>query len=101
MKKRFLTLLRIIITSKCWVRVGVTNKEWDESLNQALDAPTFSEYERFSIKLNGIKLWIGNYPYSYGHKYHDPSNEVKLPTRATVFKLKDAIHKYRSKQKEK
>lgn len=94
-------LLRILKTSSCWYRLYKTDKAWDSHINGLLDNPIF-EVNRlddncdFTILLNGYCIWVENKFYSYGHLYNIAYNDRKLPSRVTVFRLYDAVEKFRA-----
>lgn len=73
-----------------WIRLRSTNKCLDEFILEALKNPKFEPCGKYSIVLNGKRLWIENYPYSFGHIYKSP-DIMGMPSRRTVTKLKKAI----------
>lgn len=76
-----------------WIRLRSTNKCLDEFILEALKNPKFESYGRYTIVLNGVILWIGNYPYSFGYVHNSPDT-AGMPSRRTVAKLKKAIQTY-------
>jgi len=90
--------MRIILTPSCWIRVGSTDKAWDSLVQEQLKNPVFTNNKEFTVELNGVELWIGNYPCKYGtdHSfgYGNFGTDDYLPSMVTVFKLKDAIDKW-------
>lgn len=98
-------LLKTILTPSCWLRVGTTSSSWDREVNLLIDNKSSVKLTRLSsgvayssngeiltIELGGIGIWIGNYPYSYGEMYPNLKYPPgKLPSRKTVFKLKEYI----------
>lgn len=98
-KKELKLWFRVLTTPDCWIRLGKTNKEWDAELREHLKNPVFEKNEYspdLIIKLNGIRVWVSNYPYSYGDKHCESDKPRKLPSRRTVFMLFDAVQKYKS-----
>jgi len=85
--------LFFLVHPKWWLRNSRINKAWDKWLNDALDDPTYTNPEQYTINLNGVKIWIGNYPYDYGHRFYDDLwNEFNyLPSRKTALKLKRSL----------
>lgn len=69
-----------------WFRNHPTDKYWDQQLNILLDnKPTFTEFQAYTLRLNGVLIWVSNYPYCYGHPY--PLMAKSLPSRSTARKL--------------
>lgn len=62
----------------------------DKWMNDALKKPEFKSDGKYTVMLNGRKIWIGNYPYAYGKLYGDEL----LPSRSTVKKLRKAHMKW-------
>lgn len=80
------------------------NKEYDMALREALLDPTtvisFKDGSSYTVEVNGVKLWIGNYPYSYGNYYvseHPKYKERLFPGRTTIELLKKTIDNYELK----
>lgn len=88
---RIKTVLRILMTPKCWARNYLTHKKWDKALREQLLNPVFTEISEHSVKLNGVEIWVANYPYAYGSQYSSRTREKYLPSRATVFLLHDML----------
>lgn len=64
--------------------------DWDTRLNALLDQgyPPTAGYLTTSI--NGTGIWIGNYPYAYGHMYSS-GKESGMPSKATKLRLRKYI----------
>jgi hypothetical protein len=75
-----------ILQPSCWVRNHPACKYWDAELNAQLDNPTFTDFGKHTVKLNGSLIWVANYPYAYGTARH--SAEDALPFRSTVRRLR-------------
>lgn len=84
-------LFNVLTEPRCWIRLGRTNNAWDELINKALDNPKFERYSEYTVFLNGINLWIGNFPYAFGS--HNGDDSFGLPSRRTVFRLRDEYTK--------
>lgn len=82
--------LRVIITPSCWIRNHSIDQSFNEGMITALNDPEFNRIDEHFVELNGIKLWVCNYPYCYGCE-DLPTGLTFLPSRVTVFKLHDAI----------
>jgi len=93
MKSKFMLLLcfwiRLLSNPNCWIRNGLTNRKWDRKLSKELDNPTFIRVDKWTVKLNGVEIWVRNYPYEYGYDYIGKNKG--LPSRATVFRFMDAL----------
>lgn len=76
-----------------WLRLARTNKQWDQKILGFLENPVFTESTTsYRIKLNGVDVWISNYPYCFGCP---ADHQSFLPSRTTVIKLKEALDSYR------
>lgn len=83
-------LLRILATPSCWLRNHHYSDEWDRRINDALDGgAVISEVGELTANINGERIWIANHPYASCTPR--PGLQV-MPSRATVFRLMDAIH---------
>ena len=104
-KQLIINKLKVLITPNCWLRNYRTDKEWDSELNKMLDNPIFTcrytELEPFDIHINGVSIWICNYPYAFAYSYTPLKDicEKCLPRRSTVFRLKDALTKWQNNSK--
>lgn len=86
-------LIRVLLSPSCWIRNKGIDPYLDKWLRLQLINPQFNDDSGvYTIKLNGKRLWIGNYPYDC---YHIVNKEDGLPTRRTVLLMKAAIAKYR------
>lgn len=73
-------------------QVGETDNDWDKILNDILDQPKtevrfeFNEYclAVYGIYINGVPIWIANYPFAYGGHY---AHHYALPKRRTRERL--------------
>jgi len=82
------TALRVLTTPSCWIRNYKTCKHLSRFINDALDsggAPV--QFSEFRVKLASKTFWAGNFPYAYGLV------GSRMPDRATVFRLADAVTK--------
>lgn len=77
-----------------WVRNDGTNNILDKRIREALLNPKFECLCEHTVVLNGVHLWIANYPYAYGDIYANPFHVEGLPKRRTVARLRDAVRKY-------
>lgn len=86
--------LRCIITPSCWIRNYETSSQWSVELNDILNNnPKFEGFKSifgypYSIELNGVSIWISNYPYACCNK----CIEQTLPSRKLVFKFFDIMN---------
>lgn len=85
---------KILLTPSCWIRNYPTSRVLSDKINKALDAGLLPTVDAgylgrsYTVKLDGLELWIENYPYAYGSVY--PYGRT-LPDRATVFRLAEAV----------
>lgn len=83
-----------------WLRNHRTNKVWDNALNKLLDKnPKITDVTRHTCKLDGIKVWVANWPHAYGHKYISFASTLSekkvnkaLPSRRTILRLRKYLY---------
>jgi len=85
---------KVGINPGTWMRNYGYSKHVDKFILTALENPKFeygNPYTQYDnvIKLNGVTVWVGNYPYAYGYLYN--RSQVGMPSRKTVVKLKKAL----------
>ena len=88
---------------KYWIRNYETDEVWDKMLLGFLENPVFSERidedeAGYIINLNGVAIWIENYPYGFGMYANPLRLDVGMPSRRTVIKLKEALDNYRMQE---
>lgn len=84
-----------------WLNPGVylrnhkTSKALSQRINELLDNPETQIVveDGFTVRLGPLRIWIENFPYSYGHLQDNgpciqPST---LPDRQTVFRLSQVV----------
>ena len=50
-----------------WVRLHKTSWGWDERLRKAMDeGKKIEPNSEYTVFFDGVKVWIGNYPYGFG-----------------------------------
>ena len=70
-----------IICPATWIQNYPTSMGWDAALNLMMDNKfPVKRVSELVIELGSSSIWIGNYPYAFGHPYPEP--EV-LPTVKT------------------
>lgn len=102
-------LLKTLLTPSCWLRPEFTNYKLDHKINELINNKSSVKLPRLStgsvyyytydmigpasVELGGMRIWTGNYPFSYGGCYlTNYAKDLKgLPSRKTVFKLKEYI----------
>jgi len=82
--------LKILLTPNCWLRNYGYCKHLNKRILKELKNPIFTEVREHSATINGLQLWVSNYPRAYGTTYKGQL----LPSRYTVFKLRDALNKH-------
>jgi hypothetical protein len=86
---RLSMFLRILTTPACWMRNHGTNPALDAWMLIALKDPQISQISSYTCRLNGVPIWIANFPYCFGHV--GDSGSLGLPSRSTCFRLYDAV----------
>jgi len=84
-------LLKVFVTPMCWIRTSGTNRIWDRAIRHELKNPKFTNYDRYTVELNGKQIWVANYPYASFTDYATSSKG--MPSRRTVFMFNDALTK--------
>lgn len=78
-------LKQFLVCYLCPVRVYKTDKRWDKKLNDIIDnCKSFERRSPYTVLLNGIDIWVTNWPYAYGA----PGLLTCLPKRKTALKLR-------------
>jgi len=85
----FVMFLRIIFTPSCWIRNRRTNRKWDRKILELLEDGDITCIGDYTARLGDKLVWIENYPYEFGYEAY--TINTGMPSRSTVFKLKDAI----------
>lgn len=93
--------LSILTTPSCWLRNYPSSRALSAKLNKLLDNPEFTDFTGYTVKLNGEKFWVSNYPYAYGSPYYAGHELEQLPNRATVFRLHEALSNFLIKSENK
>ena len=84
--------LRVTLNPRYWIKNEPVNKKWDKALRDMLENPIVTERSKYTVKLNGVTIWKGNYPYGYGNPYGYNTNVDNLsPSRRTCYKLHKLI----------
>ena len=87
----FCYFLRVVFTPGCWIRNSFTNFKWDRLVREQLNNPSFSNLSHHTVFLNGVEIWVANYPYDCVSNYRGSHKAYRLPSRRTVFKFMDAL----------
>ena len=74
-----------------WMQNTATCKAWDAILNDALDQGPVKYRGGHTANIDGLTVWVSNWPYAYGSPYQ--GGPEPLPKVATRKRLKKAIHK--------
>lgn len=103
MNKNLLNKLNVLIRPDWWCRNYKTNKDWDKALTTILDNPNLvvNKVDEFTIDINGIAVWIANYPYAYGHHYGGRGLRgfgKGIPSRTTAMRLRKLEEGFRKTQ---
>lgn len=80
-----------LFTPSAWMQRGRTCKLYDKALHDALDAGVKPiRVNEYTAKIGDVVIWVGNYPYSYGHPYETVASNSPLPkmgTRKRIYRL--------------
>lgn len=91
-----ITDLKYLFMPHYWIMNQKLNKQWDEKLNKLLDEFDVEELTGFTCVVGGVKVWISNYPYSFGMPYLTVHREYSFrPRRRTIERLKKRVDKFR------
>jgi hypothetical protein len=94
--KHLLTIY-FIINPRWWVMNDSYIEEWDRELNHLLDNYKLKDIGRHTAVLNGVEVWIANYPYAYGTPCSKSSmsylyNHTNArPSRWTIYRLRQRV----------
>lgn len=87
----FSDLLLVVTHPRFWFRKGITNVVFDEFLREALKCPKFEYVSDRLIRINGVRIFIGDDWYAYGMLW---CRIGILPRRSTAIKLQAAVDKF-------
>ena len=85
---KLIDFLWAIVHPGFWLMNYPYSKEWDEWMKKMLDVGKFTDIGPFTAKLNGVWVWINNYPYAAFTNY--PGEKCR-PARRTIAKLKEKL----------
>lgn len=69
-----------------WIMIHKYSPAWDEALNRMLDKPVFENDDHYTVKLNGVHVWVQNYPFGYATPYG--MGEQVRPRRSTILRFR-------------
>ena len=80
-------LLRILFSPSWWYMNETYLEGWDIALNEAMDKQSkIKRLDMHNVEIDGLLIWVQNYPYSYGTNTSD-----MRPSRKTIKRLSDYI----------
>lgn len=91
--------LLVVLSPRIWVKLGKFDKSTDDLVNSLIEGWT-EKGKGFSISDfyvkdidSGLRLWVSNYPYCYGHQEKGdllatPLDNYKLPYPSTIRRLR-------------
>jgi hypothetical protein len=79
---KILLTIYFIINPKWWSMNYDYNDKWDQELNHLLDNYKLSGFDGFNGYLNGVGVWLRNYPYAYAERNY------RRPSRFTIYRLR-------------
>jgi hypothetical protein len=68
---------------------NIYNEIWDRELNNLLDNYKLKDIDNYTATLNGVEIWIGNYPYAYGTVH--TNGHYGRPSRSTIYRLRQRV----------
>lgn len=82
----------VLIRPHFWIRNYRFSKEWDKFIRKCIDEnrPVQSK-SRYDVKIDGVTIWIENYPHAYGRPYGDCPVQDVLPARRTAKRFRDYL----------
>lgn len=98
--KRLSDFLYRLIRPNFWIQNYRTDYLYDDLLNGVLGKSEIEIVDKFTVKIDGIEIWVSNYPYAYGHLYHQgdrvlprPRTRVRLQKMVTIARFKQQLNK--------
>jgi len=74
-----------------WMQNHPTSAEWDRELNDMLDNHSVVIKSNFVCEIDGVEIWIQNYPYAFGSPQALSHYRRVLPKIATRKRLLAAV----------
>jgi len=93
--------LQFLFKPMFWGMNESYSTEWDKKLNDMMSKYDFTDIENCTAKLNGMEIWITNYPYSTFMPYERNSGNRKhkyRPSRLTIKRAMEKLEKDMYKQ---
>lgn len=77
-----------------WIQRKKYNKVYDDwCKDQLKDGITFTDLTEYTVKMNGVKVWIANHPFASFRTYDNPRLTEMHPSRYTRHLLKKELDK--------
>ncbi len=87
---KFLLTIYFVVNPRWWVMNDYYNEIWDRELNNLLDNYKLKDIDKYTATLNGVEIWIGNYPYAYASVYTN-GHVYGRPSRWTIYRLRQRV----------
>lgn len=91
-----------LLLPRYWLQNESTDYAWDETLNHILDQAKNVEVEDRVVTIDGVSIWVSNYPYSYGDThsrlFSKKMPKTGLPKVATRKRLRRFVQYHAAKQ---
>jgi len=87
---KFLLTIYFVVNPRWWVMNDYYNEIWDRELNNLLDNYKLKDIDKYTATLNGVEIWIGNYPYAYATVYTN-GHVYGRPSRSTIYRLRQRV----------
>ena len=86
-----------LFTPSAWAQNYPTCWEWDKALNELLDKHEV-ELQGAEVQIGPVRVWVGNFPYSYGQPWRVWSVLPSLKTRERLREsVRGALAEYAAK----
>lgn len=89
-----------LIRPNFWIQNYRTDYLYDDLLNKMLDKYDIEIVDTFTVKIEGIEIWVSNYPYAYGSNYGQsdkvlprPRTRVRIQHMVTLARFKQQLNK--------
>lgn len=70
-----------------------TNWDYDNLIRTLVDGDMFELLDDHTIQAGNLRVWVSNYPYSFGHPYSCGVSPTLTLSRPTKWKLKNYVER--------
>ena len=86
--KKLIDCLWVFIHPRFWLMNYPYEEKWEKFVQEAVLDGHFTDITEYTAKLNGVQVWINNYPYAAFTNY--PSAQFR-PARKTIYELRKKL----------